>query len=65
MKLQSVDQESPRTDVFRKRATKPLLKQKNRQKHLTWAKEKNNWTLAQWLHIHYVNNNLFWMQLIV
>ncbi len=48
MKLESVHQESPRSDVFRKRATKPLLKQKHRQKHLTWAKEKNNWTVTQW-----------------
>ncbi len=32
----------------RHRATKPLLKQKHRQKHLTWAKEKKNWTVAQW-----------------
>ncbi len=40
--------ESPRSDVFRKRATKPLLKQKYRQKHLTWTKEKKNWTVAQW-----------------
>ncbi len=31
-------QESPRSDIFRKRATKPLLKQKHSQKHLTWAK---------------------------
>ncbi len=38
-------QESPRSDIFRKRATKPLLKQKHCQKHLTWAKEKNNWGL--------------------
>ncbi len=36
------------SDIFRKRATKPLLKQKHRQKHLTWAKEKKNWTVAQW-----------------
>ncbi len=47
-KLESVHQESPRSDIFRKRATKPLLKQKQRQKHLSWAKEKNNWTVAQW-----------------
>ncbi len=39
-----VHQESPRSDIFRKRAIKPLLKQKQRHKHLTWAKEKNNWT---------------------
>ncbi len=40
-------QESPRSDIFRKRATKPRLNQKHRQKHLTWAKEKQNWTVAQ------------------
>ncbi len=44
LKLDSVHQESPRSDIFRKTATKPLLK----QKHLTWAKEKKNWTVAQW-----------------
>ncbi len=48
LKLESVHQESPRSDIFRKRATKPLLKQKQHQKHLTWAKEKNNWTVVQW-----------------
>ncbi len=48
LKLESVHQESPRSDIFRKRPTKPLLKQKHRQKRLTWAKEKNNWTIAQW-----------------
>ncbi len=37
-----------RVTTLRKRATKPLLKQKHRQKHLNWAKEKNNWTVAQW-----------------
>ncbi len=40
LKLESVHQESPRSDVFRKRATKPLLKQRQRQKRLTWAVEK-------------------------
>ncbi len=48
LKLESVHQESPRSDIFRKRATKPLLKQKHCQKHLTWAKEKKNWTVARW-----------------
>ncbi len=42
LKLESVHQESPRSDVFRKRATKPLLNQRQRQKHLTWAVEKKN-----------------------
>ncbi len=40
LKLESVHQESPRLDVFRKRATKPLLNQRQRQKRLTWAVEK-------------------------
>ncbi len=42
LKLESVQQESPRSDVFRKRATKPLLNQRQRQKRLTWAVEKKN-----------------------
>ncbi len=48
LKLESVHQESPRSDVFRKRATKPLLNQRQHQKRLTWAVEKKNWTVAQW-----------------
>ncbi len=48
LKLESVHQESPCSDVFRKRATKPLLNQRQRQKCLTWAVEKKNWTVAQW-----------------
>ncbi len=48
LKLESVHQESARSDVFRKRATKPLLNQRQRQKHLTWAVEKKNWTVARW-----------------
>ncbi len=51
LKLESEHQESPRSDIFRKRATKPLLKQKHRQKHLSWAREKNNWTVAQWMKV--------------
>ncbi len=34
LKLESVHQELPCSDIFKKRATKPLLKQKHRQKHL-------------------------------
>ncbi len=45
--MESVHQESPHSDIFRKRATKPLLKQKHSQKHLTRAKGKKNWTVAQ------------------
>ncbi len=47
------------SDVFRKRATKPLLKQKHRQKHLTWAKEKNNWTVAQWSKVLFSDESTF------
>ncbi len=43
MKLALVHQESPRPDVFRKRATKKLLKPKQRQMYLTWAKVKKEY----------------------
>ncbi len=47
-------------DIFRKRATKPLLKQKkNRQKHLAWAREKNNWTVAQWSKVLFSDGSKF------
>ncbi len=59
LKLESVHQESPRSDIFRKRATEPLLKQKHRQKHLTWAKEKNNWTVTQWSKVLFSNERKF------
>ena len=59
LKLESVHQESPRSDVFRKRATKPLLKQIQCQKHLTWAKEKNNWTDAQWSKVLFSDKSKF------
>ncbi len=52
-------QESPHSDIFRKRATKPLLKQKHRQKHLTWAKEKKNWTVAQWSKVLFSDESKF------
>ncbi len=59
LKLESVHQELPRSDIFRKRATKPLLKQKHRQKHLTWAKEKKNWTFAQWSKVLFSDGSIF------
>ncbi len=59
MKLESVHQESPRSEIFRKRATEPLLKQKHRQKHLTWAKEKNNWTVAQCSKVLFSDESTF------
>ncbi len=59
LKLESVHQESPCSDIFRKRATKPLLKQKHRQKYLTWAKEKKNWTVAQWSKVLFSDESKF------
>ncbi len=38
---------------------KPLLKQKQRQKHLTWAKKKNNWTVAQWSKVLFLDKSKF------
>ncbi len=59
LKLESVHQESPRSDVFRKRATKPLLNQRQYQKHLTWAVEKKNWTVAQWSKVLFSDESKF------
>ncbi len=59
LKLESVHQESQRSDIFRKRVTKPLLKQKHRQKHLTVAKEKNNWPVAQWSKVLFSDESKF------
>ncbi len=50
--LESVHQESPRSDIFRKRATKPLLNQRPRQKHL-------NWTVAQWSKVLFLDKSKF------
>ncbi len=59
LKLESVHQESPRSDVFRKRATKPLLNQRQRQKRLTWAVETKNWTVAQWSKVLFSDESKF------
>ncbi len=59
LKLDSVHQESPRSDIFRKGATEPLLKQKHCQNHLTCAKEKNNWSVAQWSKVLFSDKSKF------
>ncbi len=59
LKLESVHQESPCSDIFRKRATKPLLNQRQRQKHVTWAVEKKNWTVAQWSKVLFSDESKF------
>ncbi len=37
----------------------PLLKQKQRQRHLTWAKEKNDLTVAQWSKVLFSDESKF------
>ncbi len=59
LKLESVHQESPRSDVFRIRATKPLLNQRQRQKYHNWAVEKNNGTVAQWSKVLFSDESKF------
>ncbi len=62
LKLESVQQESRHSDVFRKRATKPLLNQRQRQKRLTWAVKKKNWTVAQWSKVLFSDESKFSFQ---
>ncbi len=55
LKLESVHQESPRSDVFRKRATQPLLNQRQRQKILPglWRK------ITQWSKVLFSDESQF------
>ncbi len=53
--------ESPWSDVFRKRATKPLLNQRQHQKRLTWTVEKKNWTVAQWSKVLFSDESKFFI----
>ncbi len=58
LKLESVHQESSRSDIFRKRdaTTMPLLKQKHRQKHLTWTIENKN---LDWSKVFFSDESKF------
>ncbi len=38
---------------------KPLLNHRQRQRHLTWAKEKKKWTVAQWSKVLFSNESKF------
>ncbi len=38
---------------------KPLLNHRQRQRHLTWAKEKKNWTVAQWSKVLFSDESKF------
>ncbi len=43
------------------RRVKPLLNHRQRQRHLTWAKEKKNWTVAQWSKVLFSDESKFWI----
>ncbi len=38
---------------------KPLLNHRQRQRRLTWAKEKKNWTVAQWSKVLFLDESKF------
>ncbi len=38
---------------------KPLLNHRQHQRHLTWAKEKKNWTVAQWSKVLFSDESKF------
>ncbi len=38
---------------------KPLLNHRQLQRHLTWAKEKKNWTVAQWSKVLFSDESKF------
>ncbi len=38
---------------------KPLLNHRQRQRRLTWAKEKKNWTVAQWSKVLFTDESKF------
>ncbi len=61
LRLGSRRQEPPHTDVYSCRIplVKPLLDHRQRQRHLTWAKEKKNWTVAQWSKVLFSDESKF------
>ncbi len=40
---------------------KPLLNHRQRQRRLTWAKEKMNWTVAQWSKVLFSDESKFFL----
>uniref|UniRef100_A0A3Q3QFG6 Uncharacterized protein n=1 Tax=Monopterus albus TaxID=43700 RepID=A0A3Q3QFG6_MONAL len=40
---------------------KPLLNHRQRQMHLSWTKEKNNWTVAQWSKVLFADKSKFFI----
>ncbi len=44
---------------LQEKSYQPLLKQRQRQKHLIWAKEENNLTIAQWSKVLFSDESTF------
>ncbi len=40
---------------------KPLLNNRQRQKHLTWAKDKKDCTAAEWSKVMFSDESTFWV----
>ncbi len=65
LRLGSRHQEPPHTDVkefgysCHIPLVKPLLNHRQRQRRLTWAKEKKNWTVAQWSKVLFSDESKF------
>ncbi len=53
LRLGSRNQEPPHTDVSRNLATVVI------KRRLTWAKEKKNWTVAQWFNVLFSDESKF------
>ncbi len=43
---------------------KPLLNHRQHQRRLTWAKEKKNWTVAQWSKVLFSDESKFWISFV-
>ncbi len=59
LRIQSSKADSNTWESFTRSFTKPLLNQRQRQKHLIWAVEKNNWTVAQWSKVLFSDESKF------
>ncbi len=66
LQLESVLQEPPRTDVCktwdfscRIPCVKPLLNNRQHQKRLAWAKDKKDWTAAEWSKVMFSDESTF------
>ncbi len=57
--LESMLQEPLRADMGFRVHVKPLLNNRQRQKHLAWAKDKKDWTAAEWSKVMFSDESKF------